>query len=38
MKHFRSIALTAFAACIGFALVPSLQADDWNKKTTLTVN
>ena len=38
MKHFRSIAFAAFAGCIGFALLPSLQADEWNKKTTLTVN
>jgi hypothetical protein len=38
MKHFRSVAWTAFAACIGFALLPSVQADDWNKKTTMVVN
>jgi hypothetical protein len=38
MKHFRSIAFAAFAGCIGVALLPSLQADTWNKKTTLTVN
>jgi len=38
MKHFRSIALAAFAGCIGFALLPNLQADSWDKKTTLTVN
>jgi hypothetical protein len=38
MKHFRSIAFVAFAGCIGFALLPSLQADAWNKKTTLTVS
>ena len=38
MKHFRTIASVAFAGCISFALLPSLQADDWNKKTTLTVN
>jgi LPXTG-motif cell wall-anchored protein len=38
MKHFRSIAFAAFAGCIGFALLPSLQADTWDKKTTLTVN
>lgn len=36
-KHFRSIALVAFAGCISVALLPSLQADTWNKKTTLTV-
>jgi hypothetical protein len=38
MKHFRSIALAAFAGCIGFALLPSLQGDTWDKKTTLTIN
>ncbi len=36
MTHFR-IAFAAFAGCIGFALLPSLQADTWDKKTTLTV-
>jgi hypothetical protein len=36
MKHLRSIAYAAFAGCLGIALLPSLQADDWNKKTTLT--
>ena len=38
MKNFRSIAFAAFAGCIGFALLPSLQADTWNKKTLLTVS
>jgi len=38
MRHFRSIQLAAFAGFIGVALLPSLQADTWNKKTTLTVN
>lgn len=38
MKHFSSIAFAAFAGCIGFGLLPSLQADTWDKKTTLTVN
>jgi LPXTG-motif cell wall-anchored protein len=38
MKHFRTIAFAAFAGCIGFSLLPSLQADAWNKKTTLTVS
>ena len=37
MKYFRSIAFAAFAGCIGVALSPSLQADTWDKKTTLTV-
>jgi len=38
MKHFRSITFAAFAGCLGFALLPNLQADEWNKKTNLTVN
>ena len=38
MKQFRIIALVALAVCIGLTLLPSLQADTWNKKTTLTVN
>ena len=38
MKHFQSIALAAVAGCIGFALLPSLHADEWNKKTVLTIN
>ncbi len=38
MKHFRNIAFAALAGCIGVALLPSLQADTWNKKTMMTVN
>ena len=38
MIRFRSIALATFAGCIGVALLPSLQADAWDKKTLLTVN
>jgi hypothetical protein len=38
VRYFRSIAFAAFAGCIGVALLPSLQADTWDKKTTLTVN
>jgi len=38
MKHFQSIAFAAFAGCIGIVLAPTTQADEWNKKTTLTVN
>jgi hypothetical protein len=38
MKHLRSIAFAAFAGCLGFALLPGLHADTWNKKTNLTVN
>lgn len=38
MKNLQNIiALAAFAGCIGVALVPSLQADTWDKKTTLTI-
>ncbi len=38
MKHFRSLAFAAFAGCIGLALLPTLQADEFNKKTLLTVS
>jgi hypothetical protein len=38
MKHFGPIAFTALAGCVSLALIPSLQADGWDKKTTLTVN
>ncbi len=38
MKHFRRIALVGFAGCIAVASLSSLQADNWDKKTTLTVN
>lgn len=38
MKSIQNIALAAFAGCLGLALLPSLQADTWDKKTTLTVN
>ncbi len=37
MKPFKYIAF-AFAGCIGLALLPSLQADTWDKKTNLTIN
>jgi LPXTG-motif cell wall-anchored protein len=37
MKHLPSVTLAAFAGCIGVVLAPAIQADDWNKKTTLTV-
>jgi LPXTG cell wall anchor motif len=37
MKHFRSIVVAAVASCVGAALVPSLWADNWDKKTTLTI-
>ena len=38
MNYIQSIALTAFAGCISVVLIPSIRADDWNKKTVLTVN
>ncbi len=37
MKNLQNIALAAFAGCIGVALLPSLQADTWDKKTNLTI-
>jgi hypothetical protein len=37
LKLFRGIALAGSAACMAFALLPSLQADAWDKKTTLTI-
>lgn len=38
MSYLRSFALTAIAGCIGVALAPSARADEWNKKTIMTVN
>jgi len=38
MKSIQNIAIAALAGCLGLALLPSLQADGWDKKTTLTVN
>jgi hypothetical protein len=38
MKYLRNFALAAFAGCISFAVLPALQADQWDKKTLLTVN
>ncbi len=38
MKHFRKIPVATLAACLGVALLPNLQADTWDKKTTMTVN
>jgi hypothetical protein len=38
MRHFHSIAVAAFAGCVGLALLPTLGADTWDKKTNLTVN
>jgi LPXTG-motif cell wall-anchored protein len=37
MKYLSNIALAAFAGCLSLALLPNVQADDWNKKTNLTV-
>jgi hypothetical protein len=37
-KHIRNFALTAFTAGIGLTLLPSLHADDWNKKTNITIS
>jgi hypothetical protein len=38
MKYLSNMALAAFAGCVGVALLPSLQEDQCDKKTTLTVN
>jgi len=38
MKYRSNIALAAFAGCLSLALLPNVQADDWNKKTNITVN
>ena len=38
MKQFRSIGLAGVAACVGVAMLPSLQADAVDKKTTLTIS
>jgi hypothetical protein len=38
MKYQRNLALAAFAGCLSFAVLPTLQADQWDKKTLLTVN
>ena len=37
MKTLQNLAFAAVAGCIGLAMLPSLQADTWNKKTTLTI-
>ncbi len=37
MKFLRSMAFAAFAGYIGLALLPTLQADTWDRKPTLTV-
>ena len=36
-KSLRNLAFAAVSGCIGLAMLPSLQADTWNKKTTLTL-
>ena len=38
MSYLRSFALTAIAGCISVALAPTIRADEWNKKTIMTVN
>ena len=37
MKNLQNLVFAAVAGCIGLAMLPSLQADTWNKKTTLTI-
>src|ERR1051326_4877749 len=38
MRYLRSFAVTAFAGCLTVALAPTMYADQWNKKTIMTVN
>jgi len=38
MKYQRNLVLAAFAGCMSFAVLPILHADQWDKKTLLTVN
>ena len=38
MKHIRSIASAGLTGALAFVLLPSLQADQWNKKTNITIN
>jgi LPXTG-motif cell wall-anchored protein len=38
MKYLSNAALAAFAACIGAALLPSLEANQWDKTTVLQIN
>ena len=38
MKYRSNIVLAAFAGCLSLALLPNVQADDWDKKTNITVN
>jgi len=38
MMHFRILTLAAFAGLLSVATVPSIQADEWNKKTILTIS
>lgn len=37
MSYLQSFALIAFAGCISVALAPAIHADQWNKKTVMTV-
>jgi LPXTG-motif cell wall-anchored protein len=37
MRNSKSIASAAFAGCVALVLTTGLQADTWNKKTTLTI-
>ncbi len=38
MKYLSNIALAALAGCLSLALAPNVRADEWNKKTNITVN
>ena len=37
-KQFRNLAFAGLTAGIGLMLLPNLHADEWNKKTILTIN
>ncbi len=37
-KQIRTLAFAGLAAGLSFTLLPNLHADDWNKKTILTIN
>ncbi|MEO8370251.1 MAG: hypothetical protein ABI806_13710 [Candidatus Solibacter sp.] len=37
MKTLQNLAFAAVAGCVGLAMLPGLQAQNWNKKTLLTI-
>lgn len=38
MKYLSTIALATFTGCLSVVLAPNVRADDWDKKTNITVN